>query len=224
MGQMNNQKKQYWEQETLKYNWTHARLSLIADMISRYPPGTSVLDLGAGKALLAYMIGPSYRYHGLDIVGSVVEEAGWPQVEACDFDDVAQIALPDAPFDVVVISGLLEYLNNWPSFLQHATEHWLSNDGTCFVSFTNRKGYQNSPVQSHPEWKSVVSLREIIESFASNNMTIERVYPLLWGNRHWSLPVVRVLSWLANRKGQLALLDRSWVSQFLCVTRKRNKL
>ena len=219
---MKNQKRLYWEQETLKYNWMHARLQLIAGMIRRYPTGTSILDLGAGKALLAHMIGPAYPYHGLDIVGSVAEEDSWPQVEACDFDDVVQIELPDAPYDVIVVSGLLEYLNDWPEFLNHAIEHWLSNDGVCFVSFTNKRGYQNSPMQHHPEWKSVVALHEIIEYLSANNMKIEKIYPLLWGNKYWSLPVVKTLSWFADRTGQLLWLDRSWVSQFLCVLRLRN--
>lgn len=219
---MKNQKKLYWEEETLKYNWAHARLRLIAEMIRRYPPGTSILDLGAGKALLAHMIGPSYRYHGLDIVGNIAGEAGWPQVEACDFDEASQITLPDSPYDVVVISGLLEYLEDWPIFLHYAIKQWLSMDGVCLVSFTNKKGYQSSPVKSHPEWKSVVSLHEIIEFLASNNMTMEKIYPLLWGNKYWSLPVVRILSWLADQKGQFLWLDRSWVSQFLCIVSQRN--
>jgi hypothetical protein len=221
---MHDKKRIYWEQETLKYNWAHARMRLVAETIKSYPSSTSVLDLGAGKALLAHMLGPSYSYYGLDIVGNASKELSWPIVKACDFENISQITLPDVPYDIIVISGLLEYLDNWAEFLHYVTKHWLSEGGICIVSFTNRKGYEKAPVKEHNKWNNILSLPEIIEDLSIMDLEIERIYPLLWGNKLWGLPIVKTLSWLADKMQHKLLLDQFWVSQFLCITRQRNKL
>jgi|APSaa5957512622_1039677.scaffolds.fasta_scaffold27203_2 hypothetical protein len=219
---MSEQKRIYWEQETLKYNWSHARMRLVAETIKDYPTGTSVLDLGAGKALLAHLLGPSYPYYGLDIVGNKSQKLSWPIVRACDFENISQVELPNAPYDIIVISGLLEYLDNWAEFLQYVTTHWLSEGGICIVSFTNRKGYEKAPIQEHNKWNNILSLPEIIEGLLSLNLRIEKIFPLLWGNKYWSLPIVKILSWFSDQSGHKLWLDQFWISQFLCITRQRN--
>lgn len=207
-------KQRYWQRETLKYNWPHARMLLIAEIIRQAPPGTSVLDLGAGRALLAHLIGPAYRYLGLDIAGEAVSQA---RVEFCDFDHLEQFQPDGAPFDIVVASGLLEYLQDWRGFLRHVTEGWLAATGTLLVSFTNARGYQIAPVQKHPEWKNLLTLPEILKELDLLGLDVKQVYPLLWGNRRWGLPLVKTLAALNLRRRNFIRLDRRWVSQYLCV-------
>lgn len=211
------QKKRYWEQETLKYNWPHARMQLIAETIRQSPSGSSVLDLGAGKALLAHLIGPSYRYLGLDLVGETGER---PRVDACDFDHLEQFHLSGAPYDIIVASGLLEYLEDWRGLLSHAINHWLAFYGIVLVSFTNARGYNKGPFNKHPEWRNMLSLPEILEELTNLKLTVEVVYPMLWGNKRWGLPFVKAL---AAHNGNFLRLDRPWVSQFLCVVRPHSK-
>ena len=136
---------------------------------------------------------------------------------------IREIKLLDAPYDIIVISGLLEYLDNWTEFIQHVTKHWLIEGGVCIVSFTNRKGYEKAPVKEHNKWNNILSLPEIIESLSAINLEVEKIYPLLWGNKHWSLPFVKTLSWLADKVQHRLWLNQFWVSQFLCITRQQNK-
>lgn len=212
-------KLRYWEKESPKYNWPHARLLLIAEIIQRAPAGTSVLDLGAGKALLARLIGPSYPYRGLDIVGETASE---PSVEACDFDHLEHFHLSGTPYDIVVASGLLEYLENWKSFLRHVTAHWLSPNGLLITSVTNARAYPKAPILKHPAWKNMFSLPQILNEMAELDLSVEGVYPLLWGNKRWGLPLVKALSALAMRQANFLYLDRPWVSQFLLLARPKH--
>ncbi len=221
---MSKDKKIYWKKETLKYNWAHARMQLVAEEIQNHPLGTSVLDLGAGKALLAHLLGPSYSYLGLDIVGSESEKLDWPIVRACDFENFSEIELPEAPYNIIVVSGLLEYLDNWSEFLRYVTKHWLSEEGICIASFTNRRGYERAPVKGHKKWNNILSLPEIIEALSALDLEIERIYPLLWGNKHWTLTFVKTLSWLAYKTQHKLWLNQFWISQFLCIIRQQNKL
>jgi cyclopropane fatty-acyl-phospholipid synthase-like methyltransferase len=214
-------KQHYWEEETLKYNWPHARLLLIAEAILHSSPGSSVLDLGAGKALLARLIGTSYRYLGLDIVGGTDADV---RVEACDFDNLEQFHFQGGPFDIAVASGLLEYLNDWRGFLRNVTANWLSRQGLLLVSFTNMRGYRKAPVQKHPEWKNVLTLPEILKELDTLDLVVERVYPLLWGNKRVGLPFVKALAALATQSRNFQMLDRPWVSQFLCIARPRPRI
>jgi len=213
-------KLRYWEKESPKYNWPHARLLLIAEIIRRAPAGTSVLDLGAGQALLSRLIGPSYPYRALDIVGSTTEE---PRVEVCDFDYIEHFHLSGTPYEIVVASGLLEYLENWKSFLRHVVTHWLSPSGLLIISFTNGRGYPKAPVLKHPAWKNMFSLPQILNEMVELGLTVECVYPLFWGNKRWGLPLVKALSALAIRRENFLYLDRPWVSQFLCIARPKHE-
>ena len=54
-------------------------------------------------------------------------------------------------------------------------------------------------------------------------LEVEKIYPLLWGNKLWSLPFVKTLSWLADKVQHRLWLNQFWVSQFLCITRQQNK-
>jgi hypothetical protein len=85
-----------------------ARTQKIADMI---PANKAVLEFGAGRMVLAKMLKQPARYTPSDLV-----DRG-PGTIVCDLN---ARPLPDFPkHDVVVFSGVLEYVNDVPSFLQH---------------------------------------------------------------------------------------------------------
>ena len=76
-------------------------------MIAAYvPPGSSVLDLGAGAQTLAAHLPPGCAYQACDVVPG-------PGVVLCDLDAGRWPAL-DRRYDVAVCSGVLEYLRGRP--------------------------------------------------------------------------------------------------------------
>ena len=83
------------------------RNRLIAEFI---PMNSSVLDLGAGAQLLKSYLKPGCTYQACDVVSNL------PDVIYCDFNAKAYPKLPRV-YDVVVCSGILEYMRSPFSFL-----------------------------------------------------------------------------------------------------------
>ena len=83
------------------------RNRLIAEFI---PMNSSVLDLGAGAQLLKSYLKPGCAYQACDLVTNL------PDVIYCDFNAKAFPKLPRS-YDVVVCSGILEYMRNPLSFM-----------------------------------------------------------------------------------------------------------
>jgi hypothetical protein len=99
--------RRWREADNLSPLWD-ARTQKIADMI---PAGKSVLEFGAGRMVLAKMLKQPSRYTPSDLV-----DRG-PGTIVCDLN---ARPLPHLPkHDVAVFSGVLEYVNDVPSFLEH---------------------------------------------------------------------------------------------------------
>lgn len=88
----------------------------------RIRPGEHVLDVGCGMGAVAYEVA---ERSGADVVGVDVDPASiaeatqrysHPRVQYVVGD--ALEALPDQPFDVVILSNVLEHLPERPAFLQ----------------------------------------------------------------------------------------------------------
>ena len=215
------EKRSYWQQETKKFTWKHARILLIAEEINRDRNIRSVLDLGAGEALLHRLLDPRISYRGLDIAGEKDGTRAYPPVDYYDFDHLDSNAeVAGSPYDCVVISGLLEYLENWEQLITMAREKWLKPGGVCLVSFINTKGYrENAPVKDHPMWKHKFMLPQILRDLERLGLKVEKVYPIFWGSKSWLRPLIKFWAEVAWELDKVLSMDRTWVSQFLLITR-----
>lgn len=211
------EKRDYWREETKKFTWKHARILLIAEEINHNPEIGSVLDLGAGEALLYRLLDQRIIYRGLDIAGEKGGAKNNPPVDFFDFDHLNDSEkVPGIPYDCVVISGLLEYLLNWEEVIENVTKKWLKPGGVCLVSFINSSSYQqNVLVKEHPQWKNKFQLRELLKDLDRLGLHVDTVYPIFWGSKSWLRPVIRAWTSFAVSRKNFLSMDRSWVSQYL---------
>jgi len=99
--------RRWSEVDNLSPLWD-ARTQRIADMV---PAGKSVLEFGAGRMVIKNMLKQPSRYTPSDLV-----DRG-PGTIVCDLN---ARPLPDFDkHDVIVFSGVLEYVNDVPSLLAH---------------------------------------------------------------------------------------------------------
>lgn len=97
-----------WQAEkALSLDW-EPRTRQIASLV---PPGTSVLEFGAGRMVLAKFLPPGCSYTPSDIV-----DRG-PGTIVCDLNALSLPAFP--PHDVTVFSGVLEYVQDVPRLVAH---------------------------------------------------------------------------------------------------------
>lgn len=141
-------------------SWT-SRNKLISSLI---PANQSVLDLGCGaKDLLNYYT-PT-KYLGVDCVDTADIK--------CDLDK--ELDLPTG-WDYVVNSGILEYLDDIPSYLKK-----VSKFGSTYIFTwhpTKAKWSPNKPAITHDEFKELVStMYNIIETTTWTKQIIVKCVP-----------------------------------------------
>lgn len=97
-----------WERpDRLRAHWDPRTIRLAALV----PPGTRVLEFGAGRMILREHLPPDCHYIPTDLV------ARTPDMLVCDLNARRLPDLPDA--DVAVFGGVLEFVNNVPRTLSY---------------------------------------------------------------------------------------------------------
>ena len=216
-----NQKETYWHNEAPKYHWAHSRLKLIAETIRGDASIRSVLDVGAGSGTLAHLLGRDIRYLGLDITGRKEPDDAWPSIRFCDFDKMDSFsALIGQPFDAAVISGVLEYLQDWRALLRTVTEQAIRPGGMLLVSAIYFRFYETFPIKRHPAWINHFAPADLHAAFAENNLHLDVTYPMWAGGYPWTAALSRAFA----RRGESA--HPSWihwlgVNQFLFVCHRK---
>ncbi|GEM_PF-2306216 len=213
-----SEKEAYWQSEAPKYNWAHARLRLIAHEIRRDRSARSVLDVGAGAGTLAYLLGPDYTYLGLDITGRKETDERWPSIRFCDLDRPETLTLLiQHPYDAVVLSGVLEYVQDWRALLRKTIESALRPGGLLLVSAISDMFYRTLPRRPHPAWRQRFELPVVRAALEHHDVSIERLYPLWTGGHPWTM----LLSRLFARRSATLSDWFAWlgVNQFLFVGR-----
>jgi SAM-dependent methyltransferase len=213
-------KETYWQDEAPKYHWAHARLRLIADQIRTDSGIHSVLDVGAGSGTLAHLLERDIRYLGLDITGRKDTDDAWPLIRFCDFDRAESLtAAIDEVYDAAVISGVLEYLQDWRGLLRTVTEKALRPGGLLLVSAIYDRFYATFPFKRHPAWRNRFVPDDLCGALKNLGLRIEVTFPMWAGGYPWTANLSR---WTALRA---ASRHPDWVhlmgvNQFLFVCRK----
>jgi polysaccharide pyruvyl transferase WcaK-like protein len=154
--------EQRWSQSVERYGRPHLRLRQVAALVNELGP-KRMLDVGCATGHLR-MLCPGVEYVGCDFI------APSPPVgfsfHQCNFNrEPLPAGLHD--FDVVVCSGILEYIENPPAFLA-SLRSALAAKGHLVITYLNMNHVsriwaliagKSFPV--HPDWRGFYSPREV---------------------------------------------------------------
>lgn len=202
-----------WKDAVEVYNVPHLRLRQIARLVDECRPET-VLDLGCAKGTLATLLRPDIMYSGADFIEP---DTPYPFVfYPCNFNE-GGITPSIGSYDVVVCSGLLEYISDLPGFLQQIHDH-VSANGFFICSYFNMKHIRRK-IQSlsggtpyrHPDWKNNYSCKALCDLIQQQGFHLEKIHPMSEGwkdsapvsdtvnEKDLLLPYRRSSGWLAHQ-------------------------
>jgi 2-polyprenyl-3-methyl-5-hydroxy-6-metoxy-1,4-benzoquinol methylase len=196
--------EQRWTQSVERYGRPHLRLRQVAALVKELEP-KRMLDVGCATGHLR-MLCPGVEYTGCDFIAqaSPVEFS----FRQCNFNrEPFPAGLND--FDVVVCSGVLEYIDNTSAFLA-SLRSALTAEGHLVITYFNMNHIsriwrlitgRSFPV--HPDWRGFYSPREVrkiieksgfqvLKSIATSHalrpaVSVEETVsaPLTFGKTHW---------------------------------------
>jgi SAM-dependent methyltransferase len=185
-----------WTVEVADYDIAHLRLRQVAVLVGSLDAGRHsgdrgvVVDLGCGRGTLRRLLDAArWRYVGCDFVASPRDGDGAPfEFHRCDFNvEPLPPSLPRA--DVLVCSGLLEYVADIPSLLQQA-RGLLTDDGALVVSYVNMShllrvvdSVRGRTMFHHPDWRGFWSPRDVVAQIDAGGFTVESTYETTRGVR-----------------------------------------
>lgn len=162
-----NTAEQRWSQDVERYGRPHLRLRQVAALVNQLKPKRMV-DFGCATGHLQRLC-PGVEYVGCDFIAPA-HPVGF-QFYQCNFN---RESLPDGlkDFDVVVCSGILEYLEDVPAFLA-SIRSVLSANGHLIVTYFNMNHVSRiwrlisgRSFMVHPDWRGLYSpgdVRRLIE-------------------------------------------------------------
>jgi SAM-dependent methyltransferase len=127
-------KKDFWQEENLKYAAPHFRMRKVARIVSRLAGGLEcdLLDVGCGPGTMQRVLPPNVRYHGIDI--SIPE----PAENLLEMDILeSSIGFRGMKFDFVVAQGMFEYVGAFQSQKFTEIAGILKDNGRFVLSYQN---------------------------------------------------------------------------------------
>jgi cyclopropane fatty-acyl-phospholipid synthase-like methyltransferase len=127
-------KRDFWDQENLKFGEPWYRLNKAARIVSRLAAGRecTLLDVGCGPGTLMRLLPANISYYGIDI--AIHNPA--PNLREADLIE-SEIAFGDQRFDLITALGVFEYLGQSQSRKFAEIASILNGDGKFVVTYTN---------------------------------------------------------------------------------------
>lgn len=131
-------KRGFWIKENLAFTRPHFRLEKLARIVNSIAGNRScnLLDVGCGPATLAKLLNKNINYFGIDI--AIHEPA--PNLLELDILD-NEIKFEDKKFDIVVASGVFEYLSDSQRQKFSEIQKILKDGGKFVVTYINLKHF-----------------------------------------------------------------------------------
>ncbi len=171
-----------WQREALHYDVRHRRLERIAELVEESlasdapggPRRRRVLDVGCSAGTLGRMLSEGILYHGCDLSAEAVAAGGSDRLVVHDLAEGLP-AFDGEPYDVIVASGILEYLEDVPALLAGIRER-LAPGGRLVVSYFNMDHVSRRAGRPfrHPLWVNDWKPRELRALLAEAGFAIER--------------------------------------------------
>jgi colanic acid/amylovoran biosynthesis protein len=161
-----------WETESTHYDVLHQRLQRIVE-IAETSGGSRLLDVGCSAGTIGAALSPGWTYHGCDISEAAVRSAtrGW--LVAADLE-AGVPAFDGRPYDVVICSGILEYLEDPGAILTSLTER-VAPDGVLVVSYFNMRhlSRRGPDPYRHSLWRNDLSPAAFRDALGASGWVIE---------------------------------------------------
>ena len=127
-------KRDFWEEENLKFDEPWYRLEKSARIISRLAGGRecTLLDVGCGPAALMRLLPVNIHYYGIDI--AIHDPA--PNLIEADLVE-SEIAFGGKRFDLITALGVFEYIGQSQSRKFSEIARLLNPGGKFIVTYTN---------------------------------------------------------------------------------------
>ena len=154
-------KKDFWDEENLRYSEPHFRAQKVARLVNRITRGKEcdLLDVGCGPGSLRYLLQDNVRYYGIDIA---IHEPGPNFIEADLLE--SPIKFNDKKFDIIVAQGVFEYFGVLQAQKFAEIREALASEGRFILSYWNF-GHRN--LRMHEPFNNVQSIDEFRSSLAS---------------------------------------------------------
>ena len=171
-------KKDFWDEENLKYSRPHFRMEKAARLINRLAQGQqrTLLDVGCGPATLRSLLKPNIQYYGIDI--AIHDPA--PNLIESDFLE-EPVRFNDKRFDIVIAQGVFEYVGNFQSQKFAEIAQLLNKDGIFVVSYVN---FDHRHKDVYWPYSNVQPFKDFRRSLAQH-FKILRYFPTSYNWNHW---------------------------------------
>jgi len=189
-------KREFWNEENLKFSEPWYRLQKSARIIGKLARGreSTLLDIGCGPGTLMRLLPKNVHYYGMDI--AIHDPA--PNFRELDILE-NPISFDGRRFDIVVAQGVFEYLGDRQSQKFSEISLLLQDGGSFVVSYTNF-GHRNSKIYSaFSNVQPLVKFRSDLERYfhvrrqfpASHNWKHEQPNRRIvkFGNMHFNMNV-----------------------------------
>jgi colanic acid/amylovoran biosynthesis protein len=201
----NGQPRSDWAHLGKTYDVPHLRLRQVARLIDQVRP-ESLVDLGCAAGHLQKLC-PAVEYVGCDFVRPACPVA-FPFYQ-CDFNR-QELPADLQELDMIVCSGLLEYIEDLPGFLSQLRSR-LRPEGNLVVTYFNMNHIsriwtllrgRTFPIRA--DWRGLYSPRDVAQMISAAGFTIEQTVAM----NHALAPALGV----QETVGQLDLLPpvRPW--------------
>ena len=170
-------KKDFWDEENLKFGQPWYRLEKSARIVGRLAGGRecTLLDIGCGPATLMRLLPANIRYYGIDI--SIHNPA--PNLIEADLVE-SEIAFGDKCFDLITALGVFEYLGRAQSRKFSEIARILNKDGKFIVTYTNFGHRKKRIYEAFSNVQSLDSFRQDLRRY----FNIDKSFPASHNWKH----------------------------------------
>jgi SAM-dependent methyltransferase len=215
-----------WDSDSY-YRRVHLRLKVLARLVSQHQGRAhTILDVGSGGGTLARLLGIREGYVGLDQYEGALGRAAGLDLRHWTWNDEGCGPLtPGEQFDLVVVSGFLEYIERRSEFLSRVREV-LRPGGVLLASMISEdyRPRQRARAQrgegTHPCWKRIATPAEMNELIAGAGLEPISATPVINVWREW--PGAWVACRMRKRVSSFAdVRPSAFVDQIIYEARRR---
>jgi SAM-dependent methyltransferase len=170
-------KRDFWDEENLKFSEPHFRLEKVARLVNKISRGKEcdLLDIGCGPAALRHRLDGNIHYYGIDI--AIHDPA--PNLIEADLLETP-IQFDGKRFDIVVAQGVFEYFGTFQSQKFAEIAALLADGGTFLVSYWN---FGHRSARTYWPFNNIQSINDFRSSLASQ-FRIDSCFPASHNWKH----------------------------------------